>query len=293
MSSYRIKRRLLCIAGLGAFAWACGSDPSSDTAQAAMSCYPGYPGCDDGPPDGVSFLDVDVVSVPIDNDSSADLVARPAASDGRRTIHYRHGGSETLLFGSGYPIYAAGVKVGSGTVVCSGIAATAADLTDTSLRCRASSGGAWSANVDLGARAWLEELAVDTSDADKAVIAYKIYETSPMDVSPAGFEQDVTCLRRTWQGGVWSEPTECAPEIVIGSPCDDNNPCTINDRWVSEGICQGDYIVIDGCGEPGECDYDVSQCPPVPPAGTPCDDGFPNTINDRIRSDGHCVGDPL
>jgi hypothetical protein len=252
--------------------------------------YPGDPSCPDQPA-GITFVDDSVAAIPIVNESSADLVGRLVDPDGRRTVSYRQGSTETPLFATGYPVYAQGIKVGSGTIVCGGIAGSATELTTATLYCRGTTGGTWSDADDLGARAWLTNLEVDPADASRAIITYKVYETSPVDTSEAGLQQTISCFHRTWQGGVLSAPTPCTEtDIVVGSACDDNDRCTTNDHWVSDSMCRGDYVVVDGCADPSECEYDVNKCPPAPAPGSACNDGYPNTINDKIQNDGQCVG---
>jgi hypothetical protein len=282
-----IKRTtLFCV-----LAVACDRQPATQARQSGMYCYPGDPSCVDLPT-GISFKDDVVAAIPIVNESSADLVGRLMDGDGRRAVLYREGTTETPLFNAGYPIYSQGIRVGSGTVVCSGVAPGPADLTTPTLYCRGKTASSWTDADDLGARAWLDDLEVDPADAARAIITYKVYETSPADTSEAGLLQNVACMRRTWAGGVLSAPTPCpSADIVVGSECNDNDRCTTNDRWVSDSMCRGDYVVVNGCANPSECEYDVNQCPPMPPAGTACNDGYPSTINDKIQQDGQCVGE--
>lgn len=280
---------LICV-----LAVACDRQPATQARQSAVNCMPQYPGDPSCPeqPAGITFLDDSVAVMPIVNESAADLVGRLVDTDGRRAVLYREGGTETPLFAAGYPVYAQGIRVGSGTVVCSGIAAGPSDLTAASLYCRGTSGTAWTDAEDLGARAWLEDLTVDPADDARAIITYKVYETSPADTSEAGLLQNITCMRRTWAGGVLSAPTPCpSADIVVGTECNDNDRCTTNDRWIDNTTCRGDYVVVNGCTDPSECEYDVNQCPPAPQPGAACNDGYPSTINDKIQSDGQCVGE--
>lgn len=274
---------------------ACDRQPATQARQSAVNCMPQYPGdpsCPDQPT-GVTFRDDVVAAIPILNESGADLVGRLVDGDGRRAVFYREGATETPLFNAGYPIYAQGIRVGSGTVVCSGIAPGSTDLSAPSLYCRGTVGTAWTDAEDLGARAWLADLQIDPADASRAIITYKVYETSPVDTSEAGLLQNITCQRRTWAGGVLSAPEACPSEdIVVGTECNDNDRCTTNDRWINDSTCRGDYVVVDGCADPSECEYDVDQCPPAPDQGTACNDGYPSTINDTIQNDGQCVGQP-
>lgn len=80
--------------------------------------------------------------------------------------------------------------------------------------------------------------------------------------------------------------------ILPGTPCNDNNPNTINDIIDANCNCTGTPIV-EGCMNPAACNYnplaniDNNSC--LFP-GLPCDDGNPNTINDSINPDCLCAG---
>lgn len=89
-------------------------------------------------------------------------------------------------------------------------------------------------------------------------------------------------------------PGLCQP-VLNGTPCDDGNPCTINDACLM-GVCSGATITCattDPCLQPGTCNPATGQCsPPVPVEnGTPCDDGDPCTTGD-VCTDGVCAGVP-
>lgn len=81
--------------------------------------------------------------------------------------------------------------------------------------------------------------------------------------------------------------------IMPGSPCNDNNPNTINDSIDANCNCVG-MLIVPGCMDPASCNYnplanvDDSSC--LYP-GTLCNDNNPNTINDSINPDCICVGD--
>lgn len=78
-----------------------------------------------------------------------------------------------------------------------------------------------------------------------------------------------------------------------GSPCDDSDLCTRNDRC-QEGRCIGtplDCSGTDGCHDPGQCDPTTGFCPNPRPDGTPCNDGDLCTANDRCEAS-VCVGVP-
>jgi hypothetical protein len=95
---------------------------------------------------------------------------------------------------------------------------------------------------------------------------------------------------------------------LIGTPCDDGDPCTENDLYVTGCQCLGDFVGADSDGD-GVCDsYDL--CPGGNDAfdadgdgipddcdtcdnrllGTPCDDGDPCTLLDIMRPGCNCLG---
>lgn len=80
--------------------------------------------------------------------------------------------------------------------------------------------------------------------------------------------------------------------ILPGTPCNDNNPNTMNDSIDANCNCVG-TLIVPGCTNPAACNYnplatvDDGTC--LFP-GALCDDGNPNTINDSINPDCICVG---
>ncbi len=79
-----------------------------------------------------------------------------------------------------------------------------------------------------------------------------------------------------------------------GSPCDDGDPHTINDVHDENCNCAGVpspcITDIDGDGVCKEDDCnDLEKT--IGAVGSPCDDGDPNTINDRMNDECHCVGE--
>ena len=80
----------------------------------------------------------------------------------------------------------------------------------------------------------------------------------------------------------------------VGSSCDDKNPNTENDRLQGDCTCKGtpigctDYDGDGVCAE-DDCDDNNAQIRGV---GSSCDDGNPNTDNDRRQSDCSCEGTP-
>ena len=80
--------------------------------------------------------------------------------------------------------------------------------------------------------------------------------------------------------------------ILPGTPCNDNNPNTMNDSIDANCNCVG-TLIVPGCMNPASCNYnplatvDDGSC--LFP-GALCDDGNPNTINDSINPDCICIG---
>jgi hypothetical protein len=77
----------------------------------------------------------------------------------------------------------------------------------------------------------------------------------------------------------------------IGSPCDDGDPCTINDALDMNCDCVG-VPAPDSDGD-GVCDP-IDNCPLVAgQIGSPCDDGDACTIDDVLNADCECAGVPI
>ncbi len=76
---------------------------------------------------------------------------------------------------------------------------------------------------------------------------------------------------------------------VIGTACDDGDPCTENDQIVAGCDCVGTFADDDG---DGVCNAN-DQCPDHPDPGQPCDDTDPNTINDQVDDNCECSGTPI
>ena len=80
-----------------------------------------------------------------------------------------------------------------------------------------------------------------------------------------------------------------------GTVCDDGNPDTVGDACNGQGLCLGSAPM---CPVPSKCistyQSEGSQCVPIY-AGSEavCDDGNPNTMNDRCDGYGGCNGDPI
>ena len=71
----------------------------------------------------------------------------------------------------------------------------------------------------------------------------------------------------------------------LGQPCDDGDPCTINDTYDNFCDCIGTFQDTDF---DQVCDAN-DQCAGLEP-GMPCSDGDPCTINDIINNNCQCVG---
>jgi MYXO-CTERM domain-containing protein len=81
-----------------------------------------------------------------------------------------------------------------------------------------------------------------------------------------------------------------------GTYCDDGDACTRSDFCLS-GKCTGTNPKIcaaaQQCQKPGQCDWQTGECVyPAKTNGTTCDDGNPNTTNDRC-SNSKCIGDAV
>ncbi len=78
-------------------------------------------------------------------------------------------------------------------------------------------------------------------------------------------------------------------ENTTGQPCDDGDPCTINDAIDSDGNCVGTYVG-DNDGD-GVCDS-LDQCPGFDDnlIGTTCDDGDPCTDGETYDDSCGCSG---
>ncbi|HOU53886.1 MAG TPA: lamin tail domain-containing protein [Myxococcota bacterium] len=97
--------------------------------------------------------------------------------------------------------------------------------------------------------------------------------------------------------GICSQGACSYPLREVGSPCDDGDPCTLEDSCGEEGVCLGTPMVCNSPGIPcrqpsgtcveGECQYLPET------AGTPCDDGDPCTRDDQCLEDGTCGGTPV
>ena len=80
--------------------------------------------------------------------------------------------------------------------------------------------------------------------------------------------------------------------ILPGSPCNDNNPNTINDSIGPNCNCVGN-LIVPGCMNPAACNYnplatiDDGSC--LFP-GSLCNDNNPNTMNDTYNSTCDCIG---
>ena len=91
----------------------------------------------------------------------------------------------------------------------------------------------------------------------------------------------------------------------MSQPCDDANPCTLNDKCSSAGRCEstekapvgtacddfnpctGTNAEPDACNSEGDCGVGGSK-----PEGTVCNDDNECTINDACDDSGLCFGDP-
>jgi len=80
-----------------------------------------------------------------------------------------------------------------------------------------------------------------------------------------------------------------------GTPCDDGNPCTEEDRFFL-GVCGGrpkDCSELDDPCNRSDCDPATGECYRIPRPSRPCDDGDPRTRNDRCDETGECIGNAV
>jgi hypothetical protein len=82
---------------------------------------------------------------------------------------------------------------------------------------------------------------------------------------------------------------ECGVPAVDDTPCDDGDPCTVDDRCAA-GVCAPGASACGGACETGACSAEGggAVCAPAPD-GVLCDDGDPDTLADRCLA-GRCVG---
>ncbi len=80
-------------------------------------------------------------------------------------------------------------------------------------------------------------------------------------------------------------------DCVVGTSCDDGDPCTVNDTYDSSCNCVG--TDLPDSDNDGICDAE-DQCPNLDNAliGTSCDDGDSQTENDTYGEDCICAGVP-
>jgi hypothetical protein len=116
------------------------------------------------------------------------------------------------------------------------------------------------------------------SNGERYLIAYNNLDSSA-DRIGARFIEPLYCLI----------DDESHLELMLNpdDPCEQCLPLIDETGW-SERDCS-EYT--DQCNE-GACDDSTGNCYPDPlPAGTPCDDGNPNTINDQCDAYGACSGE--
>lgn len=82
---------------------------------------------------------------------------------------------------------------------------------------------------------------------------------------------------------------------LVGSACDDGNPCTVDDYCnFNDLVCEGwplDCSFADSWCAAGTCEPFSGECVAVPAnEGMPCDDNLDGTHSDRCDSAGECVG---
>lgn len=85
--------------------------------------------------------------------------------------------------------------------------------------------------------------------------------------------------------------TATTATTVAGTPCNDNNPCTVNDVLTSSGVCTG---VPYSCNDNNICTRDVCDgtggCQYIPLPHNACNDNNACTSGDICGNDGSCMG---
>lgn len=83
--------------------------------------------------------------------------------------------------------------------------------------------------------------------------------------------------------------TDCSfsETVICNAPCDTNS-VTIPDSLLTPGKTY--YLFIDGCAQ-SVCDYKIDVIGTYSSKDVPCDDGNPQTINDRYDENCECVGE--
>jgi len=130
--------------------------------------------------------------------------------------------------------------------------------------------------------AWRRRLALWAAAVGLAVLA------GACGGDPGSAEGDV--------GHDTAPPADTMPDpqclgVLIGTPCDDGNPCTTEDKCI-DGVCRGALRTCDD-GDPctdDRCDPDAG-CVHTPNTA-PCNDGNACTVQDRCTPDG-CRGTPV
>lgn len=93
---------------------------------------------------------------------------------------------------------------------------------------------------------------------------------------------------------------DCDPQWYCnhnpGGPCDDGDPCTVDDSCRAGAQCVGDPRDCSGLNDQcnvGTCDEDGGFCKAVPiRINEACDDQNPCTVNDHCDTSGACASDP-
>jgi len=106
---------------------------------------------------------------------------------------------------------------------------------------------------------------------------------TPYTCSPGRCMSDSTCKGDGTCKPVW------AP---LGTSCDDNDPCTMNDACNDKKKCVGEqYACLPGpCDSAADCDGTGGCQATFMAVGTPCDDSNPETVDDACTPEGVCAG---
>lgn len=119
-------------------------------------------------------------------------------------------------------------------------------------------------------------------------------DCSEQSVVPACLaDSDCLVAGQCLQARCAGDPAQCIFQpVAAGTPCDDGDPCTLDDGCAGE-TCVGTPRLCDDANPctAGSCDEKTGECL-FPPAMSACDDGNACTFNDQCAA-GVCGGTPL
>ena len=116
---------------------------------------------------------------------------------------------------------------------------------------------------------------------------------------PCAAHADCAAVETAPCEAAWCIEATGACEVVpaVGAPCDDGDPCTLDDTCGAESCEPGEALTCPApqpCLKDGVCLPSTGACA-YEPAGatTACDDGDPATHSDTCDGEGACAGEPI